>query len=330
MQPSGQPPAKPNPFFAWLGSLGKRLVYLIPISMLLGLIAGAIWDVQKLSVLVLPMTMLMVYPMLISFKPKDALSADYIRPVGLSMVINFIILPLVAFAFAWLFFRDEPNLFVGMILAGLFPTSGMTISWTGFAKGNVKAAVQMTVIGLILASLLAPVYLLVLAGKVVEMDVRNVLFTILLVIGVPMVAGSITRVVIVKARGEEEFRRLVPVYQGISTLGVLAIVFIAIALKARMIIEQPMLLLWVLIPVTLFYTINYAAAILTGRLLLPRKDAVAVVYGTVMRNLSIALGLAVASFGAEAALVLSAAFIVQVQSAAWSVKFMGALGRPEK
>ena len=187
----------------------------------------------------------------------------------------------------------------------------------------------MTVIGLILASLLAPVYLLVLAGKVVEMDVRNVLFTILLVIGVPMVAGSITRVAIVKARGEEEFRRLVPVYQGISTLGVLAIVFIAIALKARMIIEQPMLLLWVLIPVTLFYTINYAAAILTGRLLLPRKDAVAVVYGTVMRNLSIALGLAVASFGAEAALVLSAAFIVQVQSAAWSAVH-GALGRPEK
>lgn len=196
------------------GQPGKRLVYLIPISMLLGLIAGAVWDVQRLSVLVLPMTMLMVYPMLISFKPKDALSADYIKPVGLSMVINFIILPLVAFAFAWLFFRDEPNLFVGMILAGLFPTSGMTISWTGFAKGNVKAAVQMTVIGLILASLLAPVYLLVLAGKVVEMDVRNVLFTILLVIGVPMVAGSITRVAIVKARGEEEFRRLVPVYQG--------------------------------------------------------------------------------------------------------------------
>ena len=52
------------------GQPGKRLVYLIPISMLLGLIAGAVWDVQRLSVLVLPMTMLMVYPMLISFKPR--------------------------------------------------------------------------------------------------------------------------------------------------------------------------------------------------------------------------------------------------------------------
>lgn len=305
------------------------MVYLIPASMVLGLIAGAAFDVQPLSALVLPMTMLMVYPMLISFKPRDAFTMEYRRPVTLSMLINFIILPLVAFGFAWLFFRDEPSLFVGMILAGLFPTSGMTISWTGFAKGNVKAAVQMTVIGLILASLLAPVYLIVLAGKVVEVDILGVLFTIVMVIGVPMLAGTLTRISIVRARGEEQFRRLVPVYQGISTIGVLAIVFIAISLKARMILDQPILLLWVLIPVTLFYVVNYFAAILTGRLLLPRKDAIAVVYGTVMRNLSIALGLAVASFGAEAALVLAAAFIVQVQSAAWSVKFMdAAFGRP--
>lgn len=333
MQSSGpspaNPPAKPSPTIAFMGSLGSRLVYLIPASMVLGMIAGAVFDVQRLSVLVLPMTMLMVYPMLISFKPRDALTMEYRRPVTLAMVINFVILPLVAFGFAWVFFRGEPSLFVGMILAGLFPTSGMTISWTGFAKGNVKAAVQMTVIGLILASLLAPVYLLVLAGKVVELDIRSVLVTILLVIFVPMLAGTLTRIAIVRARGEEQFRRLVPVYQGISTVGVLAIVFIAIALKARMIIGQPMLLLWVLIPVTLFYVVNYAAAIFTGRLLLPRKDAIAVVYGTVMRNLSIALGLAVASFGAEAALVLAAAFIIQVQSAAWSVKFMNAaFGEP--
>jgi len=137
-----------------------------------------------------------------------------------------------------------------------------------------------------------------------------------------MLAGTLTRIALVRARGQAEFKRLQPAFQGLSTLGVLAIVFIAIALKARMILAQPLLLGWVLVPVVLFYVLNYLVAIGMGRAALQRNDGVAVVYGTVMRNLSIALGLAVASFGAEAALVLAAAFIVQVQSAAWSVRFM--------
>lgn len=318
-------PAKPlPPALSWLGGLGKHLVILIPAAMLVGLVVGAVTDVSGLSGLVLLMTMLMVYPMLIGFKPRDAFTRTDGKPLILAMVLNFLVLPLVAFGLAWLFFRDSPSLFVGMILAGLFPTSGMTISWTGFAKGNVRAAVKMTVIGLILASLLAPVYLLVLAGAVVPVDVVGVLFTIVMVVGVPMLAGTLTRIVIVRTRGQAEFKRLQPAFQGLSTLGVLSIVFIAIALKARMILAQPMLLVWVLIPIVVFYAINYLVAIGLGRIILQRNDGIAVVYGTVMRNLSIALGLAVASFGAEAALVLAAAFIVQVQSAAWSVRFMDA------
>lgn len=311
------------PAIAWLGGLGKRLVLLIPVAMIAGLVVGALVDAHSLSVLVLPLTMLMVYPMLIGFKPRQALSLADARPVGLAMGLNFVVLPLIAFGLAWLFFRDSPGLFVGMILAGLFPTSGMTISWTGFAKGNVRAAVQMTVIGLILASVLAPLYLLVLAGAVVPVDILGVLSTVVLIVAIPMLAGTVTRLSLVRAKGQAEFARLQPVFQGLSTLGVLAIVFVAIALKAPMIVARPALLAWVLVPVVIFYAVNYALAIGLGKALLPRNDAVAVVYGTVMRNLSIALGLAVASFGPEAALVLSAAFIVQVQSAAWSVRFLG-------
>lgn len=329
-QPSTATPAASMPLppsLRWLGGLGKRLVYLIPAAMLLGLIVGAITDVSGLSGWVLPMTMLMVYPMLIGFRPREAFTRADTKPVGLAMLLNFLVLPLVAFVLAWLFFRDNPSLFVGMILAGLFPTSGMTISWTGFARGNVRAAVTMTVIGLLLASLLAPLYLWILAGAVVPVDVVGVLATIVLVVGIPMVAGTLTRISLVRIKGPSEFKRLQPAFQGLSTVGVLAIVFIAIALKAQMILAQPVLLAWVLVPVVLFYALNYLIAIGVGRFALQRGDGVALVYGTVMRNLSIALGLAMASFGAEAALVLAAAFIVQVQSAAWSVRFMTAAFR---
>lgn len=307
---------------AWFASLGKRLGILIPLAMIAGFITGALVDLTPLSKYITVLTMLMVYPMMVGFKPKEALDRENAQPVSIAMGLNFLVLPLVAWALAMIFFRDSPALFAGMVLAGLFPTSGMTISWTGFAKGNLRAAVSMTVIGLILASLLAPLYLKVLAGAVVEVDVLGVLRTVLLVIVIPMIAGTLTRLAGIRALGKSGFQRIAPVFPGLSTLGVLAIVFIAVGMRAPMILKDPLLLARVLVPVIIFYAINYAVAIVIGRKYCFRGDAIAVVYGTVMRNLSIALGLAMASFGPEAALILAAAFIVQVQSAAWMVKAM--------
>ncbi|MDO9556615.1 MAG: arsenic resistance protein [Coriobacteriia bacterium] len=304
-----------------LSKLPKHLVVLIPVSMLLGLMAGLAVDFSAAKVLVLPMTMLMVYPMLVNFRPSQALNLKDSKAVGLAMALDFVALPLLAWGLALVFFRDQPGLYVGMVLTGLFPTSGMTISWTGFAKGNVGAAVKMTVIGLIVASLLAPAYLAVLAGKVVPVDMLGVLQTVLMVVGVPMLAGAATRRILVRKYGETIYKsRISPAFPGLSTVGVIAIVFIAIGLKAKMIVSDPQLLLTIAVPLLLFYATNFAVSTVLGKLFLPRGDAIAVVYGTVMRNLSIALGIAVAQFGPEAALVLALAYVVQVQSAAWYVK----------
>ncbi len=314
--------APPPKFVTFLSSLGKKLGILIPIAMILGFITGAFVDMKPLQVIILPLTMLMVYPMMVTFKPQQAANLDNWRPVSIAMVMNFLLLPFVAWGIALLFFRDQPALFAGMVMAGLFPTSGMTISWTGFAKGNMPAAVQMTVIGLLLASLAAPFYLYLLVGSVIPVDLWSVTTTVGLVIFIPMFLGWATRRIGVAALGQPGFQRIAPAFPGLSTLGVLGIVFVAIGLKAPMIIDRPLLLAWILIPVTLFYILNYAISLGLGRALLPRPDAVSLVYGTVMRNLSIALGLSVAYFGAEAALVLSAAFIIQVQSASWMVHLL--------
>lgn len=316
-----EPSAPLHPLVRVLGSLSKRLVVLIPLAMLAGLVAGVVTDVSGLKALVLPMTMLMVYPMLVNVRLADALGPRDGRALAIAMVLDFLVLPVVAWVLAFAFFRAEPGLFVGMILAGLFPTSGMTISWTGFANGNVGAAVKMTVVGLVAASLLAPVYLLLMAGAVVPVDIADVAMTVLYVVGIPLVAAVITRTLLVRRLGQQRYKsRVAPLFPGISTVGVLAIVFLAIALKARMIVASPGLVLRILVPLAIFYALNYLFATTVSKRLLPRGDAIAVVYGTVMRNLSIALGIAMTSFGAEAALVLAAAYIVQVQSAAWYVK----------
>lgn len=318
---SNESTAPLHPLVRGLGSLSKRLVLLIPLSMLAGFAVGLLGDASALQGLVLPMTMLMVYPMLVNFRIREALDLRDGRAIGLAMLLDFVALPAMAWLLATLFFRDEPGLFVGMVLAGLFPTSGMTISWTGFAGGNVAAAVKMTVIGLIAASLLAPAYLLGLAGAVVEVDFMGVLRTVVFVVGIPLIAGALTRTVLTRRFGAQRYKtRIAPIFPGLSTLGVIAIVFIAIALKARMIVSDPALVLRILTPLMAFYAVNFALSTLLGRTLLGRGDAIAVVYGTVMRNLSIALGIAMTAFGSEAALVLAIAYIVQVQSAAWYVK----------
>lgn len=302
--------------------LSSSLIWAIPLSMIAGLVVGALTDLSALKVLVMPLTMLMVYPMLVNVKLRAAVGLEGARVVGVAMALNFVALPLIAWLLARVFFGAEPGLFVGMVLAGLFPTSGMTISWTGFAKGNVAAAIKMTVIGLIAASLLAPVYLKLFAGKVVPVDLLGVLSTVLLVVAVPLVAAQLTRSVLSKRYGPEQFARFIaPVFPGISVLGVLGIVFLAVGLKARMIIEQPGLLLTIALPLLAFYAVNFALSTFVGRAFFSRADAVALVYGTVMRNLSIALGIAITSFGPEAALILAAGYVVQVQAAAWYVRF---------
>jgi len=109
---------------------------------------------------------------------------------------------------------------------------------------------------------------------------------------------------------------------------VLGIVFVAMALKAQQLAAHPAELLKLILPLLALYGINYLLSTLVARTLLPRGDAIALVYGTVMRNLSIALALAMNAFGAaasDAALVITLAYIIQVQSAAWYVKLTDTL-----
>ena len=183
----------------------------------------------------------------------------------------------------------------------------------------------MTVVGLVLGSLATPFYVKLLLGASVEVSLGKVFQQIILIVFLPMAAGYATQRFLVKRYGRAEFQqRLAPRFPGLSTLGVLGIVFIAMALKAPAIAAHPEQLIRILVPLTLLYGFNFLLSTAVGRLTLPRGDAIALVYGTVMRNLSIALAVAINAFGpagSEAALVIALAYVIQVQSAAWYVKF---------
>ncbi|MFO7982960.1 MAG: bile acid:sodium symporter, partial [Desulfuromonadales bacterium] len=294
-----------------LARLNKNLILAIPAMMVVGFVCGLVTDASSMKSLILPFTFLMVYPMMVTLKIRQVFEGGDGKAQCLTQAINFLIIPFVAFVLGRIFFADLPYMALGLLLAALVPTSGMTISWTGFAEGNLPAAVKMTVVGLILGSLATPFYVQALMGAQVEVDLLGIFRQIVLIVFLPMIAGYLTQRGLIRRYGREDFQKhLAPRFPGLSTVGVLGIVFIAMALKAPAIAAKPDQLLLIFVPLFLLYAFNFLLSTMVGKVFLPRGDAIALVYGTVMRNLSIALAVAINAFGAagsDAALVIALA-----------------------
>jgi len=310
-------------------SINKKLFWAVPAMMLLGFLFGRVVNqetVKSLKSLIIPLTFLMVYPMMVTLNLKCLKECiTNVKLQVLTQVINFGVVPFMAYGLGIYFFPDNHYMALGLLLASLLPTSGMTISWTGFAKGNMGAAINMTVIGLTLGSLATPFYVKMLMGAKVDMDMIMVIKQIGYIVFIPMLLGYITRSYFLKKYGQQEFKKTwAPRFPSLSTIGVLGVVFVAIALKAEQLSQNPAVLWLIFQPLLILYAANFTIGTLVGRMFFPRGDAIALVYGTVMRNLSIALALSINAFGvqgADAALVIAVSYIIQVQAAAWYVKF---------
>ncbi|MEG6615799.1 bile acid:sodium symporter [Peptococcaceae bacterium 1198_IL3148] len=295
----------------------RKLSVTIPIVLLVGFITGLFVETTPLKKHILLVTVLMIYPTMIGFKLKEIANFSHGKLILTAMGINFIVIPAVAYLLGTTFLLADPQLFAGLAIAALLPTANMTIAYTMMAKGNVAAAIKLTVTGLILGSLLAPWYLLVMVGQYIHIDILATLKTILMVIMLPLVLGITTYSLLLRKMTEEEFRKSVkPFLPAASAWGMVYIIFTSISMNAQRIIDSMNIFVVAFMVQILFYAINYLISISVGRLFFNQSDAYALVLGTSLRNLSTAIGLAVSSFGANAALMVSLAFLIQGQAAA--------------
>lgn len=321
--------------WATLTWLKTNLIWAIPVAMLLGLAFGALTTPVYLKSLILPLTFLMVYPMMVNLQIGKLFSGGDYKLQLTTLFINFGIVPFVAFGIGHLFLSDNVYAALGLLLVATLPTSGMTISWTGFAKGNLDAAIKMAVIGLIVGALATPLYANWLMGTVVEIPLAKIFQQIAIIVFLPMVLGYATQRLVVRRYGEARYRRdIKPRFPLFSTLGVLGIVFVAMALKAKTILSNPSDLLLMFVPLLIFYGITFVLGTAVGKLFFGREDAIALVYGTAPKNLSIALAIAMIAFGqqgAEIALIIALAYVIQIQTSAWCNKFVNrCFGEPEQ
>ena len=292
---------------------------------------GYWFDAGPLKQFIIPVTFIMVYPMMVTLNVKSIFKGQDYKLQITTQLINFVLMPLLAYYTGNLFFSGGPDKYglwaVGLFLIGVLPTSGMTISWTGFAKGNKEAAIKMVVFGLVLGALAAPVYTKIFMGATIDVDMLHMFKQIALFVFVPLVAGLLTQILAIKKYGQQTWNdRIKPKFPPFSALGVLLIAFLAMSLKARNIIANPADILIILVPLAIFYLVTYGLLSVAGRLFFKREDAIAMVFGVVMRDLSIALAIAMTAFGKQGltiALLIAMAYVIQIQTAAWYVRLVG-------
>lgn len=317
--------------FNILKILQNNLVSVIPISMLCGLIGGGyLFDARPLKQLIIPITFIMVYPMMVTLNIKSIFKGRDLKLQLTTQFINFIVVPALVFTIGKIFLNGGAEKYglwaVGLFLIGVLPASGMTISWTGFANGNKEAATKMLVFGLIIGAMAAPIYTKVFMGATVDVDMLHMFKQISIFVFVPLIAGILTQQYLVRKHGKKVWmNEYKPKFPPVSALGVTLIAFVAMSLKAKNIIANPGDILIIVIPLIVFYLISYTFLTIVGKIFFQRSDAIAMVFGVVMRDLSIALAIAMTAFkeqGMTIALLISLAYVIQIQSAAWYVKLV--------
>jgi len=310
-------------FIKFLMLIKKRLLLFIVFSILLGVVIGANFDVAWLKNTIMPLTFVLVYPMMVTLNFRSLTEKMNYKLQITTQLINFIVFPLIAYGLGLLFFKEEPFLRLGLLLIALLPTSGMTISWTVMAKGNVNAAIRMVVIGLLLGATLSAFYISFLLGAEVEVPVWDIIQQILLVVFVPLALAMVTQWVLIKQFGKEKFNKSIkPVFPLFSTFGVVLIIFVAISLKAKVIVSNPSIIIDMLIPLIIMYALFVIVSFTAARLLFNRSDGIALVNGTLIRALSLSLAITLSTFpdAKLTALLIAIAYTLQVQIAAWNVK----------
>ncbi len=273
---------------------------IIFIMVLLGILLGQIPLIQNYSeYLIMPALMVMLFLVFIQIPLKEIGSSfKNIKFTLTAIVINFVWTPLIVFVLGRLFLANHPELLIGFVMLMVTPCTDWYLIFTGIAKGNVALGSSILPLNLILQLLLLPVYILLIGKTSVDINMislgKGVVFSLM----VPLLCSIIARKFIINKIGQDKFNdTVVPKscdYQGyFLNLAIIAM----FASQGKILLNNLQILLILLIPVLLFFIINFIFGRLVSKAIkLNYQDSVSLSLTTLARNSPIALAIAVASF----------------------------------
>ncbi|MBD1428131.1 ACR3 family arsenite efflux transporter [Sphingobacterium thalpophilum] len=253
---------------------------------------------------------LMMYPPLAkvdySLLPKAFKDTQVI---GISLLLNWVIGTVLMFGLAVLFLRNEPDYMTGLILIGLARCIAMVIVWSDLAKGNREYTALLVALNsifqIISYSFFVWLFINVLPNKLglanfnVSVSMKDVTESVLIYLGIPFLAGFISRYALVKSKGIEWYnRKFVPKISPITLYALLFTIVLMFSLKGDKILELPMDVVKVAIPLIIYFVLMFFVSFFISKFLnVPYDKNASIAFTATGNNFELAIAVAIAVFG---------------------------------